>query len=142
MFLEKLEILGFKSFAKRTTFQFNSGITGVVGPNGCGKSNIVDSIRWVLGEQKAGTLRSERMENVIFNGSKSMKPLGMAEVSMTIKNTRNILPVEYSEVVITRRLFRSGESQYLLNNTNCRLKDMNSSTNPLFHQNQQQENEQ
>jgi chromosome segregation protein len=124
VFLEKLEILGFKSFARKTVFQFNSGITGVVGPNGCGKSNIVDAIRWVLGEQKAGTLRSERMENVIFNGSLSQKPLGMAEVSMTIKNTKNLLPVEYTEVVVTRRLFRSGESQYLLNNTVCRLKDI------------------
>ncbi|RMF59366.1 MAG: chromosome segregation protein SMC, partial [Calditrichaeota bacterium] len=124
MYLERLQIHGFKSFAKKTRLDFNDGITAVVGPNGCGKSNIVDAIRWVLGEQKAGIIRSERMENVIFNGSKTMKPLGMAEVSLVIQNTKNVLPIEYSEVVITRRLFRSSESQYLLNNSPCRLKDI------------------
>ena len=124
MYFEKLEIFGFKSFGKRTSFMFNDGITSIVGPNGCGKSNIVDAIRWVLGEQRAGTLRSERMENVIFSGTRTMKPLGMAEVSLTIKNTKNILSVDYTDVVITRRLFRSGESQYLLNNSICRLKDI------------------
>ena len=89
MYLEALHIHGFKSFGRKTTFKFTDGITSIVGPNGCGKSNIVDAIRWVLGEQKAGIIRSERMENVIFNGSKTMKPLGMAESSLTIHNTRN-----------------------------------------------------
>jgi len=124
VYLAELQIQGFKSFAKRTKIVFNDGITAIVGPNGCGKSNIVDAIRWVLGEQKVGVLRGDKMENVIFNGAKTMKPLGMAEVSLTIENTRNVLPVHYSEVVVTRRLFRSGESQYLLNNTVCRLKDI------------------
>jgi chromosome segregation protein len=124
LYLEKLNIHGFKSFAKKTRLDFMDGVTVIVGPNGCGKSNVVDAIRWVLGEQKAGSIRSDRMENVIFNGTKSMKPLGMSEVSMTIHNTKNVLPVEYSEVVITRRLFRSLESQYLLNNQPCRLRDM------------------
>src|SRR5438874_423999 len=124
MYLSKLEIIGFKSFANRTLLKFDSGMTSIVGPNGCGKTNVVDAIRWALGEQKAGTLRSDVMENVIFNGSRSRKALGMSEVSLTIENTRGILPTEYREVTITRRLFRSGESEYLLNKAQCRLKDI------------------
>jgi len=124
VFLSELNIVGFKSFAKKTHIVFKPGITAIVGPNGCGKSNIVDAIRWVMGEQRSGVLRSERMENVIFNGSASAKPVGMAEASIKIENTKNILPVEYSEVVVTRRLFRSGESQYFINGQQCRLKDI------------------
>ena len=124
MYLSELTIVGFKSFAKKTNLLFHDGITGIVGPNGCGKSNIVDSIRWVMGEQRTGALRSDRMENVIFNGSATAKPVGMAEVSLKIENTKNILPIDYSEVLITRRLFRSGESQYLINGNTCRLKDI------------------
>ena len=123
--LAELNVVGFKSFAKKTNVIFHDGMTAIVGPNGCGKSNIVDSIRWVMGEQKSGVLRSERMDNVIFAGSASAKPVGMAEVSLRIENTHNLLPVEYSEVLITRRLFRSGESQYLINGNQCRLKDIN-----------------
>lgn len=124
MYLSELTIVGFKSFAKKTNLLLHDGITGIVGPNGCGKSNIVDSIRWVMGEQRSGALRSDRMENVIFNGSSTAKPVGMAEVSLKIENTKNILPIDYSEVLITRRLFRSGESQYLINGNVCRLKDI------------------
>lgn len=124
MFLSKLEIFGFKSFANKTAINFNRGITGIVGPNGCGKTNIVDAIRWVLGEQKTATLRSDKMENVIFNGTRDKKPMGMSEVSLTLVNDKGILPTEYSEVTITRRIFRSGESEYLLNKNICRLKDI------------------
>ena len=124
MYLSKLEIFGFKSFANKTTIIFNKGITGIVGPNGCGKTNIVDAIRWCLGEQKSKTLRSDKMENVIFNGTKGKKPMGMSEVSLTIVNDDNVLPTDYTEVTITRRIFRSGESEYLLNKNVCRLKDI------------------
>lgn len=117
-------MVGFKSFGVKTDLGFNDGVTAIVGPNGCGKTNIVDAIRWVLGEQKTAMLRADSMEHVIFNGSKTRKPLGMAEVSLTIENNRQILPTEYAQVVITRRLFRNGESQYLLNKTQCRLRDI------------------
>jgi len=124
MYLSKLEIIGFKSFAQRINISFDAGVTAIVGPNGCGKTNIVDAIRWVLGEQRYSTLRSDKMEDVIFNGTKNRKPLGLAEVSLTIENTKGILPTDYSEVTITRRVFRSGESEYLLNKVPCRLKDI------------------
>lgn len=124
MQLSKLEIKGFKSFADKIVINFDEGITGIVGPNGCGKSNVVDSIRWVLGEQKTSALRSEKMENVIFNGTSGRPAQQMAEVSLTINNTKNLLPTEYAQVTITRRLYRSGESEYLLNGVECRLKDI------------------
>jgi len=124
LYLSKLEIFGFKSFANKTVVNFNRGITGIVGPNGCGKTNIIDAIRWVLGEQKSSTLRSDKMENVIFNGTRKKKPMGMCEASLTLVNDKGILPTEYSEVTITRRIFRSGESEYLLNKNICRLKDI------------------
>lgn len=126
MYLSRLEILGFKSFQQKTDVKFNQGLTGIVGPNGCGKTNIVDAIRWCLGEQKSSTLRSDKMENVIFNGTATKKPMGMAEVSLVIQNHKGLLPSEYNEVVITRRIFRSGESEYLLNRNLCRLKDITS----------------
>ena len=124
MYLSRLEIFGFKSFAQKTPIKFNDGVTSIVGPNGCGKTNIVDAIRWCLGEQRSSTLRSDKMENVIFNGTSTRKPMGMAEVSLTIENTKGILPTEYTDVTITRRIFRSGESEYLLNKNLCRLKDI------------------
>ncbi len=124
MHISKLEIFGFKSFAKKETVVFDSGITGIVGPNGCGKTNIVDAIRWVLGEQKTKRLRSSKMEDVIFNGASNVKPLGLCEVFLTIENNKGLLPVEYSEVEIGRRLYRTGESEYFINRNNCRLKDI------------------
>ncbi|MGA7161839.1 MAG: chromosome segregation protein SMC [Bacteroidota bacterium] len=124
MYLSKLEVVGFKSFANKVNLKFDSGITAIVGPNGCGKTNVVDAIRWALGEQRPSTLRSDKMEDVIFNGTKNRKPIGMADVSLTIENTKGILPTEYSEVTVTRRVYRSGESEYYLNKTLCRLKDI------------------
>ena len=124
MFLYKLEIQGFKSFCDRTDLHFGDGITGVIGPNGCGKTNVSDAIRWVLGEQSAKQLRGDSMEDVIFNGCPTRKPLGMAEVHVTFKNDRGILPTEFSEVTISRRVFRSGVSEYFLNKTPCRLRDI------------------
>lgn len=124
MRLKNLEIKGFKSFADKTVININESITGVVGPNGCGKSNIVDAIRWVLGEQKSSLLRSEKMENLIFNGTKKRRSSSLAEVSLTFENTRNVLPTEYSSVTVSRHYFRSGESEYRLNDVPCRLKDI------------------
>src|SRR5260221_676061 len=124
MQLTKLEIKGFKSFGDKITINFNEGVTAIVGPNGCGKSNVVDSIRWVLGEQSTRMLRSEKMDNVIFNGTKNRKAANLAEVSLTFDNTRNILPTDFSTVTLTRRLYRTGESEYRLNDVQCRLKDI------------------
>ncbi len=124
MYLKNLSIHGFKSFAQKTAVDFSPGVTAIVGPNGCGKSNVVDSIRWVLGEQRARLLRSESMAGVIFNGAAGKKALGMAEVELTIENTRGVLPTEYGEVTVARRLYRSGDSEYLLNGVTCRLKDV------------------
>lgn len=124
MELTKLEIKGFKSFGDKITINFNEGVTAIVGPNGCGKSNVVDAIRWVLGEQSTKTLRSEKMENIIFNGTKTRKPANLAEVSLTFNNNKNILPTEFTTVTITRKLYRTGESEYRLNDVKCRLKDI------------------
>jgi chromosome segregation protein len=127
MKIKRIEITGFKSFVERTVLTFDEGITSIVGPNGCGKSNVVDAIRWVMGEQNARFLRGKLMEDVIFGGSESRKPLGMAEVSLILDNASGLAPAafrEYAEIQITRRLYRNGESDYLLNKTSCRLLDI------------------
>ena len=126
MRLKSLEIKGFKSFANETIIHFGEDVIGIVGPNGSGKSNVVDAIRWVLGEQKSSELRLDTMTSVIFNGTKKRKPGGLASVSLTFENTKNLLPTEYQSVTITRMLYRTGESEYRLNGVTCRLKDITS----------------
>jgi chromosome segregation protein len=122
--LKSLEIKGFKSFADKTHISFDNQITGIIGPNGCGKSNIVDAIRWVIGEHKISALRSENLEDLVFNGSKSRNASGLAEVALTFENTRNLLPTAYQTVTIARKFYKSGESEYRLNDVTCRLKDI------------------
>src|SRR5436190_710053 len=127
MRLKSLEMIGFKSFAQKTLIELNPGITAIVGPNGCGKSNIVDALRWAMGEQSARHLRGHQMEDVVFSGSDTLPPTGMAEVSITFDNEDGRGPAEYgnfSEIMVTRRLFRSGESDYFINKIPCRLKDI------------------
>ena len=124
MRLKGLELQGFKSFADKIELQFGGGITGIVGPNGSGKSNIADAIRWVMGEQSAKSLRGGNMQDVIFSGTQKRKPLGFAEVSLIVDNTDKQLPLDFDEVVVTRRLFRSGESEYYINKSSVRLKDV------------------
>ncbi|KHF30855.1 Chromosome partition protein Smc [Anoxybacillus sp. BCO1] len=124
VFLKRLEAIGFKSFADRISIDFVPGMTAIVGPNGSGKSNITDAIRWVLGEQSAKSLRGAKMEDVIFSGSESRKPLNVAEVTLTLDNSDQFLPLEYEEVSVTRRVYRSGDSEFFINKQPCRLKDI------------------
>ena len=124
MYFKRIEMQGFKSFADPVSIEFNDGITCIIGPNGSGKSNISDALRWVLGEQSSRQLRGNKMQDVIFAGTATRKPKGMAEVTLVIDNSNGILPLEYSEVAVTRRMFRSGESEYLINGSQCRLRDI------------------
>ena len=124
MYLKRIEVHGFKSFANKITFQFDNGITGIVGPNGSGKSNVADAVRWVLGEQKVKQLRSASMQDVIFSGTQMRKPMGYAYVSITLDNADHSLPIDFEEVTVSRRVYRSGESEYLINGAPCRLRDI------------------
>ncbi|MCK4657757.1 MAG: AAA family ATPase, partial [candidate division Zixibacteria bacterium] len=124
MYLSKLQLLGFKSFPEKTELKFNRGITCIVGPNGCGKTNLLDAIRWVLGETRMSVLRGSRLEEIIFAGTRDYKPLGMAEVALSFDNHDHTVPSGYNEIDVTRRLFRSGDSEFSINRTPCRLKDI------------------
>ncbi|MDR0388012.1 MAG: AAA family ATPase, partial [Treponema sp.] len=124
MFLKNLDMFGFKSFADRTRVEFADGITALLGPNGCGKSNVVDAVKWVLGEQASRAMRAEKMEDVIFNGTENRKPLNVAEVTLTLANEAGLLPIDMPEIEIKRRLYRSGESEYHINSQPVRLKDV------------------
>src|SRR5947199_7729838 len=124
MHLQSLELFGFKSFADKTVFNFHEGVTAIVGPNGCGKSNVLDAVRWVLGEQSAKSLRGGEMADVIFNGSDTRKPVGFAEVSLTFTDCATELEVDWHDVRVTRRVYRDGNSEYLFNKTACRLRDI------------------
>ena len=125
MYLKSIEVHGFKSFANKITFEFHNGITGIVGPNGSGKSNVADAVRWVLGEQRVKQLRGASMQDVIFSGTEVRKPMSYAYVAITLDNSDHQLAVDYDEVTVARRIYRSGESEYLMNGTPCRLKDVN-----------------
>ena len=131
MYLKRLEIQGFKTFATRTVFEFRPGITAVVGPNGSGKSNIADAVRWVLGEQSYAALRSKRTEDLLFSGGGRRAPAGLAEVSLTIDNSDRLLPLSYGEVVLTRRATRAGENEYFINRNRVRLRDVQEAIGPL-----------
>ena len=124
MYLKSLSLHGFKSFADKTIFEFSQGVTGIVGPNGCGKSNVVDAVRWVLGETSAKALRGGEMADVIFNGADKRKAHGMAEVTLTLADCEQALKTEFNEVSVTRRVYRDGKSEYLINGTRCRLRDI------------------